>query len=83
MADPLPLSFGARRQLDHDPAHVRAVLAAFGEAVREGRSRAECYRAAVAAWRRLHPGQSQAQAAEIAVCIIGDRVWARLTTRED
>ena len=52
-----PFSFGVRKPLDLDPAHERAVLMAFAEAVKAGKPTAECYSAAVAAWQRFHPDQ--------------------------
>jgi hypothetical protein len=47
-----------------------AALAAFAEARRAGRPSVECYRAAVAAWRRLHPDQTPEYTAKRAVSVV-------------
>ena len=47
-----------------------AALKAFAAARAQGRSSVECYRAGVAAWRRIHPEQSADYAAKRAVSII-------------
>jgi hypothetical protein len=70
-------SFGVRKAVALDPAHERAVLRAFADAVKAGKPKAECYLAAVAAWRRLHPTQRYSKAANIAVCIVLDRALSR------
>jgi hypothetical protein len=45
-------------------------LKAFEAARRAGASPVECYRAAVAAWRRVHPDQSPEYAAKRAVSVV-------------
>ena len=45
------------------------VLAAY-RAARDARATAECYRAVVEAWRRVHPDQKPAYAAKQAVAVI-------------
>jgi hypothetical protein len=47
-----------------------AALKAFATARAQGRSSVECYRAGVAAWRRVHPEQSAEYAAKRAVAVI-------------
>lgn len=47
-----------------------AALAAFEAARRAGRPSVECYRAAVNAWRRLHPDQAPEYAAKRAVSVV-------------
>jgi hypothetical protein len=47
-----------------------AALRAFAMAREQGRSSVECYRAGVAAWRRIHPEQSAEYAAKRAVAVI-------------
>ena len=47
-----------------------AVLAAFDAARSEGRPPADCYRAGVNAWRKLHPEHAPEAAAKKAVGII-------------
>jgi hypothetical protein len=47
-----------------------AALKAFAAARAQGRSSVECYRAGVAAWRRVHPEQSADYAAKRAVSVI-------------
>jgi hypothetical protein len=49
---------------------AEAVLDAFEEAREEGRPTVECYRAGVAAWRRVHRDQSAEYAARQAVAVI-------------
>jgi len=73
----IPFSFGMRKPIALDPTHERAVLRAFAEAVKAGKPKAECYLAAVAAWRRLHPTHRYSKAANIAVCIVLDRALSR------
>ena len=51
-------------------ATSEAVLRAFVAARNEGRPSVECYRAAVAAWRVVHPEQSPEYAAKRAVAVI-------------
>jgi hypothetical protein len=51
-------------------AAVDAALKAFTVARAQGRSSVECYRAGVAAWRRVHPEQSAEYAAKRAVAVI-------------
>jgi hypothetical protein len=56
-----------------DPAAKRAataVLSAFRCARDIGRPTVECYRAGVAAWRRVHPDHSPEYAARRAVAVI-------------
>ena len=52
-----------------DPTEA-AVLDAFDDAKRAGRPAVECYRAGVAAWRRLHPEHAPEAAAKKAVAVI-------------
>src|SRR3954451_20938914 len=73
----MPFSFGVRKPIDLDPAHEREVLMIFAEAVKAGKPKVECYSAAAIAWQRLHPGQRYSGAANIAVCIVLDRVLSR------
>ena len=47
-----------------------AALKAFATARAQGGSSVECYRAGVAAWRRVHPEQSAEYAAKRAVAVI-------------
>jgi len=47
-----------------------AALRAFSAARMQGRSSVECYRAGVAAWRRIHPDQPADYAAKRAVSVI-------------
>ena len=47
-----------------------AVLEAFRSARDVGKPSVECYRAGVAAWRRVHPDQSPEYAAKQAVAVI-------------
>jgi hypothetical protein len=47
-----------------------AVLEAFDEARGAGLASVDCYRAGVAAWRRIHPDHSAEYAAKQAVAII-------------
>lgn len=49
---------------------AEAALKAFEAARAQGRSSVECYRAGVAAWRRLHPEQAAEYAAKRAVAVI-------------
>jgi len=49
---------------------AEAVLDAFEAAREEGRPAVECYRAGVAAWRRIHRDQSAEYAARQAVAVI-------------
>jgi hypothetical protein len=51
-------------------AAATAVLEAFRSARDIGRPSVECYRAGVAAWRRVHPDQSPEYAAKQAVAVI-------------
>jgi hypothetical protein len=56
-----------------DPASdvaAEAVLEAFEAAREAGRSSVGCYRAGVAAWRRIHPDHSVEYAARQAVAVI-------------
>jgi hypothetical protein len=46
------------------------VLEAFRSARNSGKPSVECYRAGVAAWRRVHPDQSPEYAAKRAVAVI-------------
>jgi hypothetical protein len=50
-----------------------AALKEFERARRAGRPSVECYRAGVAAWRRVHPDQSPEYAAKRAVAVILER----------
>jgi hypothetical protein len=70
----------ARRETGIDPAgHAAgAALAAFRSARNAGKPAVECYRAGVAAWRRIHPDHSPEYAAKQAVGVILAR-HARLT----
>ena len=52
-----------------DPAAVE-VLEAFDAAREAQKSTADCYRAGVAAWRRVHPDQTPVYAAQRAVSVI-------------
>ena len=52
-----------------DPA-ATDVLAAYETAWEARKSSAECYRAGVEAWRRVHPDQKPAYAAKRAVAVI-------------
>jgi hypothetical protein len=79
----ISFSFGVRKAVALDPAHERAVLRAFSEAVKAGKSKADCYLAAVAVWRRLHPTQRYSKAANIAVCIVLDRALSMTTEMGD
>jgi hypothetical protein len=47
-----------------------AALKAFATARAQGRSSVECYRAGVAAWRKVHPEQAAEYAAKRAVAVI-------------
>jgi hypothetical protein len=47
-----------------------AALAAFEAARRAGRPSVQCYRAAVAAWRALHPDQTPEYTAKRAVSVV-------------
>ncbi len=49
---------------------AQAVLEAFEAARAAGLPSVDCYRAGVAAWRRLHPDQSAEYAAKQAVAVI-------------
>jgi hypothetical protein len=53
---------------EDDTAH--AVLTAFRNARESGVNSAECYRAGVQAWRRLHPDHTPGYAAKQAVAVI-------------
>jgi hypothetical protein len=46
------------------------VLAAFDAAKEAGLPSADCYRAGVGAWRRVHPDQTLKYAAQLAVAVI-------------
>ena len=52
-----------------DPA-VADVLAAYEAAQKARKSTADCYRAGVAAWRRVHPDQTPVYTAQRAVTVI-------------
>ncbi len=59
------------REIDSttDPAAADA-LAAFEAAQEARKSTADCYRAGVEAWRRVHPDQTRMYAAQRAVAVI-------------
>jgi hypothetical protein len=54
----------------YDEQTATAVLKAFREARDTGRASAECYRAGVEAWRRIHPDHTPGYAAKQAVAVI-------------
>ena len=49
-----------------------AVLKAYDGAAADGLSRLDCYRAAIAAWQRCHPGATSNEASTAAVAIVVD-----------
>jgi hypothetical protein len=49
-----------------------AVLKAYDAAEADGLPRLDCYRAAIAAWQRCHPGASSNEASTAAVAIVVD-----------
>jgi hypothetical protein len=61
------------RAWESDPAADPAapeILAAYEAAWKARRSTADCYRAGVEAWRRVHPDQTPVYAAQRAVAVI-------------
>ncbi len=56
-----------------DENYVRdAVLKAYDAAEADGLPRLDCYRAAIAAWQRCHPGATSNDASTAAVAIVVD-----------
>jgi len=49
-----------------------AVLKAYDAAEADGLPRLDCYRAAIAAWQRCHPGTTSNEASTAAVAIVVD-----------
>jgi hypothetical protein len=66
-----PFSGKGRRSAvpERDPAAAEA-LAAFDKADRAGLPPVNCYRAAVDAWRRMHPDQPAEDTAKQAVAVV-------------
>jgi hypothetical protein len=56
---------------DEDPVRD-AVLKAYDVAEANGLPRLDCYRAAIAAWQRRHPGATSNEASTAAVAIVVD-----------
>jgi hypothetical protein len=63
------ISHGWETDATKDPAAAE-VLAAYAVAREARRSTADCYRAGVAAWHRVHPEQTRVYAAHRAVSVI-------------